>query len=293
MTARFYTERELREGAPGLPDPRYLFYTARGPAPAPLLVWRHPRTRDVLVRFTTMTPLSWQPFSMAARLPIAERRLLDTLGVGDTCVMAWGGRDLARASYLAALDLPANVDLFQIARLQAVRSPYGDVPHVANCPLNVELRVDRFVDYGTHRFYFLLVEYLSLDEEILPLARREVLERYHLYEVDRPRSSGGESLRLAMAGDIHTCPTFPVGPKQGWYSTFPAWIGELRDEGYLSAEEHATVIAWHDRWLALFENLESPERATLRTRLTALCQALAWQEWERVHRILAEKPPSG
>jgi flavin reductase (DIM6/NTAB) family NADH-FMN oxidoreductase RutF len=287
MTQRFFSHDELQNGVPGLPDTRYLLYTACGPVPAPLLVWRHPQTGEIVLRLTNMTPLSWEPFSMLVNVSLNNTAMVETLQLGATCVMAWGGRDVVRASYLAALDMPMGLDQIGITRLHTVLSPYGPVPHIAECPLNMECHVDRILDWGRVRTYWLIVDYMSLDEEILTLPREVVLQRYHLYEVDRVDNGvGGEQLRLGMGGALFECPSFPVGPKQGWYATFPQWVRELSEEGYLSAQECAQILAWHDRWLAVFDDLSAPERQALREHLTQVCTALSWREWPALHRYL-------
>lgn len=288
MTHRYFSHDTLQAGILGLPDPRHLLYSVCGPAPSPLLVWRHPQTGEVLLRLTNMTPLTWEPFSMLVNASLDDAMVIDTLHEGATCVMAWGGRDVVRAGYLASLNMPVGLDQLGITRLHAVPSPYGPVPHIAECPLNIECHLDRIVDRHGCRTYWLIVDYMSLDEEILTLPREVVLQRYHLYEVDRvDNGMGGERLRLGLGSALHECPSFPVGPKQGWYATFPIWIRDLYEEGYLSVEERAQIVGWHGRWLAIFDDLERPERDTLRQHLTYVCAALAWREWPDLRQYLA------
>lgn len=289
MSASFYTHEQLQAGVPGLADPQQLLYSASGPMPALILVWRHPVTDDVLLRYTTMTPLSWEPFSMMVTVPQSDAHTVGTLHVGATCVMAWGTRETVRAHYLAALDLPIGLDQLAMARLHPVASPYGPVPHLRECPLNVECHVDRIVDHNGWRNYWLIVDYFSLDEEILPLPREVVLQRYHLYQADCvDNGQGGRQLRLGLASELKECPRFPVGPKSGWYSVFPRWVDELCAEGYLSPKEHDKLIAWHDRYLALFDQVTDPERVALHEQLTSACEAICWQEWPRLHALLAQ-----
>lgn len=289
MTARFFTHEELQQGVPGLPDAQHLLYTASGPVPALILVWRHPETNEVVLRYTTMTPLTWEPFSMMVSFPLEDELVAVTLREGDKCVMAWGGRDTVRAHYLAALDLPDGLDQLAITRLHPVDSPYGPVPHLAECPLNTECYVDRIVECNGWRTYWLIIEAMSLDDEILPLPREVVLQRYHLYQADRlSDGADGAQLRLGLGGALLECPRFPVGPKSGWYSVFPHWVGELRDEGYLSPDEHDRIVVWHDRYIALFDEVDNPEREALHDRLTAVCTALCWEEWPELHALLSE-----
>lgn len=287
MNRRFFSHEEIQTPSSEFPDPYYLLYTIRGSFPLHLLVWRHPVTGSIQIRTATMNPLTWSPYSMSVSFPRTDRQVVETLRSGDQCVMAWGGQDLVRASYLASLTLPDNLDILQICRLKAIPSPYSGIPHLVDCPLNIECRVDQTVDYASHRVYFLVVEYLSLDEEVLLLKREEVIQRYHLYEVDRIRHQwDGEQVRFGLMGEIFQCPTFPVGPKQGWYSTFKGWMTDLKTEGYLSEDEYAKIIEWYERWMAIFEDLNNPERPLLRQKLTTVCQAIAWQEWDRLHQTL-------
>ena len=289
MTARYFTHQELQDGIAGLPNCKSLLYTAGGPMPALMLVWRHPTTAQVLLRYTTMTPLTWEPFSMMVSAPLDDALIIENLQEGATCVMAWGSRDTVRAHYLAALDLPEGLDQLTVARLHPVASPYGAVPHIAECPLNMECHVDRIIDHNGSRTYWLIIDAMSLDEEILPLPREVVLQRYHLYQADRVmNAAGGEDLRLGVAGELIDCPQFPVGPKSGWYSTFPTWIGELRDEGYLSCAEHDKISGWHERYLELFDELDNAERVLLHERVTAVCEALCWEEWPKLHTYLTD-----
>ena len=290
MASRFYTHQELQDGTAELTDPRQLLYTAAGPQPALILVWRHPETDDVLLRYTTMTPLTWEPFSMMVSVPLDDAHVVETLCEGARCVMAWGSRETVRAHYLAALDLPAGLDQLRITRLHTVPSPYGPVPHISECPLNTECYVDRIVDHNGWRTYWLVIEGMSLDEEILPLPREVVLQRYHLYQADRVTGEdGAEQLRLGLGGELLECPRFPVGPKSGWYSVFPKWIAELRDEGYLSSFEHDRLYAWHERYLEIFDQTDDPERIALHERITQVCSALCWKEWPQLHALLADE----
>jgi len=287
MSLRFFSHEEIQQGIPGA-DRHRLLYTVSGPVPAPLLVWLDPETTQPLIRLTNMTPLSWEPFSMMISASLDDQLIRETLRPGDRCVLAWGGHDIMRASRIANLDLPRGLDMLQIARLEAVPSPYGPVPHIAQCPLNSECHVDKILDYHGYRTYWLVVDYLSLDEDILPLPREVVLQRYHLYEVDRITTDIGERLYLGMAGALYTCPTFPVGPKQGWYSTFPKWIRELWAEGYLSSKEKDIALSWHKDWLEHFKDLHTAKRARLRDRLTRLCTALCWRDWSGIHALFEE-----
>jgi hypothetical protein len=102
-------------------------------------------------------------------------------------------------------------------------------------------------------------------------------------------SDGNARRRVSLLREIYPCPTFPYAPKSGWGNDFDRWMRELRDEAYLSQPECELLLAWRKRWDELFPNLDSPDRAALKTRLTDACRLIVQGRWAKLHAYLGEE----
>lgn len=268
-----------------------IHYHCNPPRPANYCVTLDPDTGDVNIMAGTIGPLTWNPFTICLHIDRANSQ--DTyrnLQASDECVIALPGWDLLQQTWIVNFSLPRGINEAEVARLTLYGSQQVKPPSVAECPVNLECRVEFFKDYYTHGIFFLRVVASSVDEELLAMSREEALKRYPTYEVDSVSNQwGGTVERLGGIGEVKRCPTFPVGWKEGFSCRLAGWVDDLLGERLISRVEHDLVSEWHRRWEVIVLHVESEERRTLKADLTKFCELAAWQEWDNLHRFLTER----
>lgn len=291
MAKVYFTEKQLHElhDTPGAAQPAA--YTIRAPLPQMFLVTTDAQTKagGISVRTVTFSPLTWNPYTKAVSIPLGDAKVVSNLRkLGAQCVLALPSKTLLRQLVICDQLLPQGISEVDVARFTTCKSLHIDVPSIRDCPVNFECVVDHLTPYHNHLIAFLRVVGASIDAALLFLDRDEIVSVYPTnYADDIIDESGAVRRRVSLLFDLFPCPTFPVGPKRGWYGTFDIWMQDLFDESYLSREEYQQVAAWHDRWQAVFPDLRSPERAKLRENLTDLVRLIAHERWDELHTFLA------
>jgi flavin reductase (DIM6/NTAB) family NADH-FMN oxidoreductase RutF len=286
-----WTEAELEAlyAAEGAMQP--IAFTLGAPMPQVLLVAADPFLNDgsVAVRTTTLTPLTWGPYTKAVSVPLEDNRVVRALREPQAqCVLGLPSRRMLRQLAICTQRLPPGISEADVARLELHKSLYVDVPSIQDCPVNFECVVEHLETYHGHLVAFLRVVGASIDDAMLFLERDEIVSTYPTNDADRlVDRDGAVKMRVSLLSELFLCPTFPVAPKQGWYGTFDVWMRDLADEGYLSGGEYEQVVAWHSRWQELFADLDSAERAALRVKLTELIRLIARQRWPELHDFLS------
>jgi len=291
VAKRFYSETELdalcAEEGPMQP----LAYTLRSPMPQVLLVTADPRLGEggLAVRTTTMTPVSWNPYTKAISIPLDDIKVVRALRQPDArCVLALPSRKLLRQLTICSNKLPLGISEAAVARFKLHKSLFVDVPSIEDCPVNFECVVAHLEEYHGHLVAFLRVVGASIDDAMLFLERAEIVAIYPTNYADEVvREDGSVRTRVSLLSDLFLRPTFPVAHKRGWYGTFEVWMKDLYDEEYLNLDEYNRAIAWHARWQEVFADLDAPDRARLRADLTNLIRLIAHQRWEELHAFLA------
>lgn len=287
---RFFsrTEIDALRGSDGVMDP--VAHSLRAPMAQFLLVTRDaPPSGAVCVRATQLTPLSWRPYTQAVNIPLDDARVVRNLSRPEAqCVLALPTRHQLREVMICSRRAPEGISEADLARLALCRSLYVEVPSIDSCPVNLECAVDHVERFHTHAVAFTRVVGASIDASVMFREREEIVALYPTNLVDDVRDEKGHvRRRVSVLGEVQACPTFPCAEKAGWCFGFSNWVRDLRDERYLSAAEHDQLVAWEERWDELFPNLDSPERAVLKERLTQACRLLVQGRWAAVHEYLA------
>lgn len=265
-----------------------IHYHCNPPRPANYCVTLDPETGDVNVMAGTIGPLTWWPFTIC--LHIDRRNSQDTyrnLQASDECVISLPGWDLLDRTWMVNFSLPRGINEAEVARLNLYPSKKVQPPSVAECPVNLECKVEFFKDYYTHGIVFVRVIAASVDEELLTMSREEALERYPTYEVDSVSNQwDGTVERLGGIGEIKRCPTFPIGWKRGFSTRLAGWLDDLLEEGCIDAAQYAMVAGWQEAWESLMLQTDTPERKALQADITKFCELAAWQEWDDLQQFL-------
>jgi len=292
MTRIYYNEKELDQIYNNGKVMAEEGYTLRAPWPQAFLVTVDPQLpaqNNLTVRSLTYNPLSWNPYSMSVAVRNDDIKVLRGLSLNGECVMALPSRDMLRQLTICAQNLPLGVSEAQVARLNLVKSQYVNVPSLDDCPVNFECKIGLLQEYYTHTIVFLNFVGASIQPEMLFKSREEIVAQYPTNFIDEIEGEDGiVRQRVGLISELFLCPTFPVGPKLGWYSDFKGWMKDLAEENYISSEELEKAVNWYDRWKAIYATPESAERAQMQERFTEFSRLLANEQWDEIHTLLAK-----
>ena len=287
MGRLFYSIKELlgKPTFPGIKDPTLVYYHFRPARPANLLVTRDPDTGDLNLASGTYGPLTDRPYTICLHLHSSPHSARNLSAIGAECVVALPGRDLIRETWIPALSLPRGISEAEVAELTLLPSKVVSIPGIAECPVNLECRVEFLKElYGRTIAVFLRVVGASIDEEVMARDRLGVIAHYPTYEVDDATNVWGGSIeRLGVNGELFECPAFPACAKRGFNTDTAAWLADLRAEGYLSDPEFVRL----NGWIRELEAASGESRAALREQITHALRLAAWEEWDHLHAHLA------
>ncbi|MFB3879701.1 MAG: flavin reductase family protein [Armatimonadota bacterium] len=286
MGRLFYSIEELlgRPTFPGIEDPTLVYYHFRPARPANLLVTRDPDTGDLNLASGTYGPLTDRPYTLCLHLHSSPHSTHNLSSIGAECVVALPGRDLVRETWIPALPLPRGISELEVAELTPLPSQVVGVPGIAECPVNLECRVEFLRQlYGRTFAVFLRVIAASIDEEMLARDRLDVIEHYPTYEVDDATNVWGGSIeRLGLNGELFEAPGFPACAKRGFSTDMAEWLTDLRAAGHLSDVELARL----DSWISELTSASAEELPALRAQVTHALRLAAWEEWDHLHAHL-------
>jgi flavin reductase (DIM6/NTAB) family NADH-FMN oxidoreductase RutF len=286
MGRLFYAVDELlsRPLLPGVNDRMLLHYHFRPARPANLLVTRHPDSGELNLASGTYGPLTDRPYAICLHLHSSPHSACNLSALGAECVVALPGKDLIRETWIPALPLPRGIFEADTAELTLLPSQVVGVPGIAECPVNLECRVEFLRDlYGKAVAVFLRVVGASIDEETLARDRLGVVTHYPTYEVDDATNIWGGSIeRLGVNGELLECPSFPASAKRGFNTDMTVWLADLRAEGYLNEAEFARLSAWVQE----FSAASGARRSRLRDLITRALALAAWEERNDLHAHL-------
>jgi flavin reductase (DIM6/NTAB) family NADH-FMN oxidoreductase RutF len=288
-----FTAEELleRPRVPGI-DRTVFYFHFRPARPADIVVTRDPDTGEVDFTPQTFGPLTDHPLTICLHTnrsasPHSTRNLGQ---VGAEAVVALPGPDLVRQTWICAVPMPRGICEGEAAGLTLLPSHVVSVPGIAECPVNLECRVEFVRQQYSHNAVFLKVVGASVEEELLRMDRLDIIRRGPTYEVDDGTNKwGGAVERLGTNHELLECPGFPVGPKAGPEAGAAAWIRDLHEAGHLSKAECDQVLTW---LTALEELPAAPSheaRQTLQQRLTRVFELAAWEEWDSLHMHLSRR----
>jgi flavin reductase (DIM6/NTAB) family NADH-FMN oxidoreductase RutF len=289
----WYTQEEIVAGpmAEGATEPYHIHFHFVPPRPADLCVTLDPVSREPNAMAGTVGPLTWTPYTIC--LHIARNESSDSyrnLIENRECVIAFPTKQQVRETWILNMGLPRGINELEVARLTPLPSKWVAPPGIAECPVNLECKVEFWKDYYTHGIFFCKVLGGSIDEEMLSWPRERMMNLYPTYEVDDVSNRWkGRVERLGVLGELYDTPIFPMGVKEGWWpGGIEVWISQLEEEGYLSREEARRMSDWQIAFESEFENVSSLKRVEARKKLTRACELIAWEEWEEVRRLFRE-----
>ncbi len=283
MGRLYYSVAELltRPVLPGISDRTQIYYHFRPARPANLAVTRDPASGDLNVSAGTYGVLSDSPLTIGLHI---SKHSFDTArnaqALGAECVVALPTRDQVRETWYAALPIPRAIFEGDVAGLTLLPSQAITVPGIAECPVNLECKVEFVKDWHTHWALFLRVVGASIDQELLTRDRLDIIRHYPTYEVDDQLNVFGGSIeRLGVNGELLACPGFPVGAKRGPGARAEEWVADLQDEQRISAIEANTISGWLSDWREADASGDAGRIEKLRQPLTRALELMAWEEW--------------
>ncbi len=270
---------------------RTVFYFHFRPArPADIVVTRDPETGEIDFTPQTFGPLTDHPLTLCLHTNrSASPHSTRNLGrIGAEAVVALPGPELVRQTWICAVPMPRGICEGEAAGLTLLPSHVVSVPGIAECPVNLECRVEFVRQQYSHNAVFLRVVGASVDEELLKMDRLDIIRRGPTYEVDDATNKwNGAVERLGTNHDLLECPGFPVGPKAGPEAGAAAWVRDLHEAGHLSQSECDRILAWLSALDELPVFASNSARQTLVQRLTKVFELAAWEEWDALHTHLS------
>ncbi len=288
-----FSAEELLERPSVLGIDRTVFYFHFRPArPADIVVTRDPETGEIDLTPQTFGPLTDHPLTICLHTnrsasPHSTRNLGQ---VGAEAVVALPGPDLVRQTWVCAVPMPRGICEGEAAGLTLLPSHVVSVPGIAECPVNLECRVEFVRQQYSHNAVFLKVVGATVEEELLKMDRLDIIRRGPTYEVDDATNKWkGAVERLGTNHELLECPGFPVGPKAGPEAGAAAWIRDLHEAGHLSQTERARVLVWLTTLDELPVSPSNEARQALQKRLTRVFELAAWEEWDALHTLLSSR----
>ena len=289
----WYSGEEIVAGPKrdGIEEPLHIHFHFIPPRPADLCVTLDAHSGEVNAMAGTLGPLTWTPYTLCLHVhreasPDSYRNLI----ANRECVIAFPTKEQIRETWILNMWLPRGISELEVARMTPLPSKRVKPPGIAECPVNLECKVEFAKDYYTHGIFFCKIVGGSIDEDMLAWPRERVMNHYPTYEVDDVRNKwGGHIERLGVLGELYDTPTFPVGAQEGWWAGgIETWIEQLKREGYLTAGEARRMSDWQITFESLFEEVDSPKRAEARAKLTRACELIAWEEWDELRKHVQE-----
>jgi flavin reductase (DIM6/NTAB) family NADH-FMN oxidoreductase RutF len=284
MGRLFYSAEELlkRPLFPGMHDQTHLYFHFRPARPANLVVTRDSLSSELNLAAGTYGLLTERPYTICLH---SHKHSFDTTRnlqmIGTECVVALPGRDLVAETWFTALPVPRGIFEGDLCGFTLLPSRTISVPGIAECPVNLECKVEFVKDWYSHYAIFLRVTGASLDQELFDRDRLAVISEIPTYEVDdQTNAFGGSIERLGVNGELLECPAFPVGARHSRASAAD-WIEDLRKARILADTEFARLNGWLVEWQ------KQPGPEVLRFRLTRAFELAGWEEWDRLHEYLA------
>jgi flavin reductase (DIM6/NTAB) family NADH-FMN oxidoreductase RutF len=291
MGRLYYRVDELlhRPVLPGITDKTQIYYHFRPARPANLVVTRDPASGDLNVSAGTYGVLTESPLTLGLHI---SKHSFDTArniqGVGTECVVALPTRDQVRETWYTALPIPRGISEAEVANLTLLPSRAVSVPGIAECPVNLECRVELVKDWRSHWVVFLLVVGASIDEEMIKGERLDIIRHYPTYEVDDQLNQFGGSIeRLGVNGELLACPGFPTGAKRGPAAPVEEWIADLQNEHLISAPEAEVIQGWLGSWRVAAARGDQQRTDELRAPLARTLELAAWEDWAALHEHVA------
>lgn len=290
MGRLFYPADELlkRPLFPGMHDPTHLYYHFRPARPADLVVSRDPLSGELNVAAGSYGLLTERPYTICLHSSKHSYDTTRNLQLGSECVVALPDRDQVAETWWTALPIPRGINEGDVCGFTPLPSKIISIPGIAECPVNLECRVEFVKDWFSHYAIFLRVLAASFDSQYLDQTRLEVIRQYPTYEVDdQTNRFHGAIERLGVNGELLDCPAFPVGAKKG-EATWQEWLKDLQQGGCLSSAEASRVESFLAEWALLVDGAPfDPHRGEVQRKVTRVFELAGWEEWDALHAFLS------
>ncbi len=283
MGRLYYSADELlaRPVLPGMTDPTHLYNHFRPPRPTDLLVTRDPLSGELNVSSGAYGILSDEPLTISMHIcRESEDTARNMQTLGTECVVALPARHQVRQVWYAALPIPRGIFEGDVAGFTLLPSRVVSVPGIAECPVNLECRIEWSRNWFSHMALVLQVLGASIDSDLLDRDRQEIVHRYPTYEVDDCTTTAGHMMkRLGAGGELSVCPGFPVGARRGPGARTEEWLADLQVAHRISGVEAEIVGGWLRAWREAEARGDSRRMERLRQPLLRALELAAWEEW--------------
>ena len=229
----------------------------------------------------------WIPFAINSADAHPRRNTYSNLAETPECVLSYIGSDLLEQSWIAALPIPAGINELEIAGLTALPSRKVKPCGIAECAINLEMKIVSIQELGKNNRMFLgKVVAVSIDSDILMHNNEKKLRTGMtaidpLFEVLIDRSGPGRPPRLyymKLDRDRLYPTSDEIGSARSWLGTFEEWMDSECERGRIDAHERSVILNLHELW----RNDKHPVRnSEVKRQLTAKLKELVWRPKEK------------
>jgi flavin reductase (DIM6/NTAB) family NADH-FMN oxidoreductase RutF len=212
---------------------------------------------------------------------IPARDAFHNLEAVPECVISYPGADLAEQIWATALPIPAGIEEVEVSRLTLLPSRKVRPAGIAECPINIEARVENSYAIGEHyRLYICQVVGVSVEQTLLAADERNPLH-YGILSIDPlfevaiarmeklpPRLYFGQIDRdhLARTPD-------DIGSSEKWVGSFEEWIADETRRGKIGKEDGQEILRLYSDWQS---NPNPTENSTVKEALTRRLRQIVW-----------------
>jgi len=274
----------------GALDKRQVHFHFRPVRPADIVVSLDPISKEVNLAAGTYGVVTREPLTIGLHI---HRQSYDSVrniakaGEGTELVVALPSRELIYETWITAMPIPRGINEADLAKLHLIPSHRVAPPSIAECPVNMEVVIEKVVPFGIHYIVFCRVLGATVDERFIQCSREEMLRIFPTHECDDIDNTwGGAVERLSLITKVIPAPSFPCGPRAGAKGSPQEWLDELYAAGLLSNSGKQVLDSWLQQLWA--SSALSPETMALRENLSRAFELIAWEEFENLQTFLKQ-----
>ena len=212
---------------------------------------------------------------------IPARDAFHNLEAVPECVISYPGAELMEQIWATALPIPAGIEEMQVAGLTPLPSRMVRPAGVAECPINMEARVESSYAVGEHyRLYICQILGVSVDQGLLATDKGNPLHYgmmsiAPLFEVTIAREENlPPRLYFGQIDTEHLTRTpDDMGPSNKWVGSFADWIEDEARRGKIGEQERQEILRLYDVWQS---DPDPAENGEVKAALTGYLRQIVW-----------------
>lgn len=229
----------------------------------------------------------WIPFGINSYEAQPRRHTYSNLVETPECVLSYIGSDLLEQSWITALPIPAGISELDVAGLTPLSSNKVAPCGIAECAINLEIRIVSMQELGKNNCMFLgKVVAVSVNKDTLmqnneKKFRPGITAIDPLFEVIIEGIGPNRPPRLyymKLDRDNLYPNSDEIGSNRSWLGTFEEWMDSECERGRIDNDERSVLLFLNELWRKDKHPLRNSETKKL---LTEKLKELVWRSKEK------------